>query len=89
MELFVPSFIFNPKLLGQVVRAIGYDEDGCKVDITGIVERAEADALLIRRGTELRAVLAHEVGPDGIRLELAGEWAQLADNRPQEGGAAE
>lgn len=84
MELFIPSFIFNPQLAGHVVRASGYDEEGYLVDITGIVERAEAEALIIRRGSVIRTIHAHEVGLEGIRLDVAGEWAQLLDNRPPE-----
>lgn len=83
MELFIPSFIFNPQLLGRIVHAAGHDEEGAKVDIIGVVERAEAEALLIR-GTSMRTIYAHEIGPDGIRLAVAGGWVQLPDNRPED-----
>ncbi|WP_336786579.1 hypothetical protein [Paenibacillus sp. MMO-177] len=82
MELFVPAMVFNPQLAGQVVRASGNDEEGYQVDMVGIVEKVEAEALLLRRGSNIRTIYAHEVSPEGITLGVARKFTLLQDNRP-------
>lgn len=82
MNLFVPAMVFNPQLMGEIVRASGYDEDGYQVDFTGIVEKVESDALLLRRGLHMRTIHAQAVGPEGITLGIARKFTLLTDNRP-------
>lgn len=83
MDLFVPAMVFNSNLRMKSIRTTGHDYEGYPVEVSGIVTDVRAEYIEVMTNSRKIFIYSYDVGPELVKIELAGKWTELPDNREE------